>query len=104
QVVVQTLGVLPTQVHPGSTAQALLQPSPLITSPSSQASAPARMPSPQNVVHTLGVLPTQLHPASTAPALLQPSPPIRSPSSHASPPVRAPSPQTATFQSRAAVA
>jgi hypothetical protein len=72
-VVVQTLGRAVLQVQPGSTRQVDEQPSPLMVSPSSQVSAPARRPSPHTGLHVDGV-PVQVQPVSIRQVDEQPSP------------------------------
>jgi hypothetical protein len=74
----------PKQVHPNSTVQEELQPSPFKVLPSSQASPPILLPSPQigeQVSETEVVPPDQTHPVSLAQLLLHPSPEAVFPSS-----------------------
>jgi hypothetical protein len=67
-------------------------PSPPEVSPSSQASVPAAIPSPQVVSQVLGIAPVQDQPDSTVHEAEQPSPPEVSPSSQASVLALTPSP------------
>jgi hypothetical protein len=76
---------------PGSIVHVLVQPSPLFVLASSQASVPARTPSPHVVAHALGI-PTQVHPVSTVQVAEQPSPAALPASSHASAPATIASP------------
>ena len=67
----------PTHVKPASIVQVALQPSPATWFPSSQPSAPTRLPSPHTVAHVSMLVrlpPAQLYPASTVQFSLQPSP------------------------------
>jgi hypothetical protein len=87
QISVQVSGVVgepPTQVHPNSTVQEELQPSPFNEAPSSQASPSIFLPSPQigeQVSATEEAPPTQVYPISTEQVLLYPSPEAVFPSS-----------------------
>jgi hypothetical protein len=84
---VQVSGVVgepPKQVHPNSTVQELLQPSPFKVLPSSQPSLPIFLLSPQIGVQeseTEEVPPDQVHPVSLVQLLLHPSPETELPSS-----------------------
>src|SRR5438876_1188589 len=91
----------PVHIQPGSTPQAAEQPSPSAVPPSSQASAPARMPSPQVVVQTDGS-PLQLKPGSTMQTPEQPSPFARLPSSQSFVASTTPLPQLARSASNTA--
>jgi len=97
---------LPHRVYPVSQAQAegaplqakfysieqlAEHPSPAVLLPSSHASAPATMPSPQVVAQPEPA--GQLQPVSTPQLLEQPSPSVVLPSSHPSVPTLMPSPQ-----------
>src|SRR5690349_12720887 len=87
------------QDQPGSTCrQSALQPPPSILLPSSQASSPITLPSPQTMVLVQG-LPGTLHSkkGSTLHAPEQPSPGAMLPSSHSSTPFSFPSPQYSSF-------